>query len=680
MRTKRAPAPSWRHLPVLALAALFSAGALAPPALRAQAEPSPYHLADYELEVEVVPDIHQLRGRARFQVVANEPLASVILRLNQNLKVERVVGAQGKRLNFEQTPSAETVRVDLAKPLSAGGSAALQVDYVGAFDPALKPDTAPMLAAIAPGQSYLLPPADWFPRTVNVWERFGLRLGVTLPEGEVAIASGRRESASAPSPGKTHSVFRAAAAAPMGTLAVGRYEEVSPPAGAPLTFYLHSVPTSYAAANAKKLSDIIAFFSDKFGPLKEPGLAIVEVADDSWEAYAAPGLLLLPTRQWSESISERLLARSVARQWWAKRVSPASQSDAWLAEGLARYAEALYLEHAGGEEALRRVLEDLTISALVDESAAPIANAHRLAPFSSEYDSVVRDKGAMVFHMLRQVIGDEAFFRLLQTYSQRFAGRGATIDDFERLAEEVSGQPLDYFFGQWVRSTGVPQFEMDYIIKRVSNPEGFRVDGKIQQDLEIFRMPVSIRVETEGPPVTKTIEVTGTSTDFSIETFGKPLTSKIEIDPDFNVLKYTPDLRLRVAIARGESLFQRGRYFEATREYQRALEVKRNSSLAHYRMGEAFFEQRNYQAAANAFREAINGDQEPAWTQVWSRLFLGKIFDLTGQRERAINEYRRALETNDDTQGALAEARKYLSEPYRRETRTIERIEQIERR
>ncbi|HLD77591.1 MAG TPA: tetratricopeptide repeat protein, partial [archaeon] len=310
-------------------------------------------------------------------------------------------------------------------------------------------------------------------------------------------------------------------------------------------------------------------------------------------------------------------------------------------------------------------------AALVDESAAPIANAERLAAFSSEYYSVARDKGAMVFHMLRLVIGDEPFFRLLAAYSERFGERAATLDDFERLAEEIGGQPLDYFFAEWLRSTGVPQFEMQYVIYRTR--QGFRVGGQLKNQLEIFRMPVPMRVETEGPPVTQVVEVTGPVTDFSIESFGKPLS--IEIDPDYNVLKYTPNLRLRVAIARGEANFERGRYFEAVRDYQEALQVKRTSSLAHYRMGETFFEQRNYQAAANAFREAVNGDREPKWTLVWSHIFLGKIFDITGQRERAINEYRRALETNDDTQGALAEAEKYLREPYRRETRTIETIE-----
>ena len=75
----------------------------------------------------------------------------------------------------------------------------------------------------------------------------------------------------------------------------------------------------------------------------------------------------------------------------------------------------------------------------------------------------------------------------------------------------------------------------------------------------------------------------------------------------------------------------------------------------------------SYQAAANAYRESLNGDGEPRWTEVWSHLQLGKIFDVTGQRERAVNEYRQSVQTNDNTQGALDEARKYLQKAYERE-------------
>lgn len=63
----------------------------------------------------------------------------------------------------------------------------------------------------------------------------------------------------------------------------------------------------------------------------------------------------------------------------------------------------------------------------------------------------------------------------------------------------------------------------------------------------------------------------------------------------------------------------------------------------------------------NEFREALNGDLEPKWTEVWAHINLGKIFDVTGQRERAQNEYNLALRTKDNTQGALEDAAKYAA-------------------
>jgi tetratricopeptide (TPR) repeat protein len=83
-------------------------------------------------------------------------------------------------------------------------------------------------------------------------------------------------------------------------------------------------------------------------------------------------------------------------------------------------------------------------------------------------------------------------------------------------------------------------------------------------------------------------------------------------------------------------------------------------------MGEAFFYQKNYQAAANAFREALQTVPDPGekWTEVWSHIYLGEIFDLLGQRERAVNEYSKAKQTNDDTGGAQGTIERYLKKPY----------------
>ena len=98
--------------------------------------------------------------------------------------------------------------------------------------------------------------------------------------------------------------------------------------------------------------------------------------------------------------------------------------------------------------------------------------------------------------------------------------------------------------------------------------------------------------------------------------------------------------------------------------------MKRNSSLAHYRTAEAYFLQGNYQAAANEFREALSGDLDPKWTEVWAHINLGMIYDITDQRDRAVNEYKLAQRTKDNTQGALEEAQKYINAKYERPRNT----------
>jgi Tfp pilus assembly protein PilF len=175
-------------------------------------------------------------------------------------------------------------------------------------------------------------------------------------------------------------------------------------------------------------------------------------------------------------------------------------------------------------------------------------------------------------------------------------------------------------------------------------------------------MPVELKIDTDGKTETKRVDVTGTDSAFTVETFGRP--RRISIDPQNWLLKNSPDIRLRAGIQRGQALVQQGDLAGALSEFNKALEINKNSSLAHYRIAEIFFLQHNYQASANAYRDSLNGDGDPRWTEVWSHIQLGKIFDITGQRERATNEYRQAIQTNDNTQGALDEARRYLQKAY----------------
>src|SRR5579871_5762983 len=86
-------------------------------------------------------------------------------------------------------------------------------------------------------------------------------------------------------------------------------------------------------------------------------------------------------------------------------------------------------------------------------------------------------------------------------------------------------------------------------------------------------------------------------------------------------------------------------------DFQKALQSNPKSSMAHYGLAAIYFRQGKgaYQASANESIEALRGDHQPEWTVVWSHITLGKIFDITGQRDRAVTQYNLAIETNDDT-------------------------------
>jgi hypothetical protein len=330
---------------------------------------------------------------------------------------------------------------------------------------------------------------------------------------------------------------------------------------------------------------------------------------------------------------------------------------------MARYGELMYLEDDAGHSALETALPDIAASALAYDTI-PLASAGTLAAYSPQFQSMTLDKGALVFHMLRWEVGEDSFVKILRAVLSQYKDKGIRTGEMERLAEEQSQQALTPFFSEWLDGTGAPQFTDKYAIYRLGNNKGFRTIGEIQGDMDLFNMPVDLRVDTEGKTVDKRIDVVGTDSQYVIDTFGRP--RRVVIDPQGWVLKNTPDLEVRVAILRGQQLAAQGDTGGALSEYQKALKSNPQSSLASYRIGELLFGMRNYQAAVNAYRDGVNGDLEPRWTEVWSHIAIGKIFDLTGQRDRAIQEYRQAIQTNDNTAGALNEARHWIQSPYKR--------------
>ena len=206
------------------------------------------------------------------------------------------------------------------------------------------------------------------------------------------------------------------------------------PRGLNISVYAPAGAAAAATAYGEAAARIAVAFSDQFGPLAQRDLSVAQFPDGSLPSFAAPGLLLVSQRQWSASVNTRLLSNLVAAQWWGQQVMAAEPSSVWLTDGLARYSEALYVEQAENKEAMNKALEDFAVGSLMYEGSAPIAEAGRIPAFSADYTSVVVNKGAMVFHMLREQMGDTAFFSLLRDFATQFSGKTASLADFEKMA------------------------------------------------------------------------------------------------------------------------------------------------------------------------------------------------------------------------------------------------------
>ncbi len=631
---------------------------------------------DYQLAVELLPETHHLSAHAIVKVTALEDLSTASFQLNNALRVTKLVDANNKPLNPERNTSDSSIRFGLNADLKKEMSTTFAFDYEGTLENA---DDSPVqglkLAYIGPDTSYLLYSGLWFPVAGYGVNRFTSTISVTVPAHMVVIGSGKEshpeagEKASEKKPAVAGSLansktftFRWSKPSFPGTIIAGSFKEYkSDEAGIDLHVFFkpthESLESEYASTAVKEFT----YFITQYGIPPSSRLEVVEIPDDTVPSAYAPEIAAIASRAVTEKINYRLLADTIAHQWWGVSVTPATKDDWWISDGFARYSEARYVESAAGAAGLEEMVKDMSVGALAYDSV-PLSSADKLDYFSPEFQSLVTDKGAMILHMLRFVVGDTRYLKIMRDFATQYAGKPATTDDFRKLVEKIYDQRLTWFFSQWMDSTSAPEFKTKYTVYRLGNNKGFRIVGAIQQDLDLFRMPVRLRIDTDGKTEEKRIEVVGTDSPFSVETFGRP--RRISVDPDNHVLTNSKDIKLRSSIVRGQGLISQGDLAGALSEFNKALEVNKNSSLAHYRIAEVFFMQRNYQSSANAYRESLNGDGDPRWTEVWSHLQLGKIFDITGQRERAVNEYRQAIQTNDNTQGAIDEARRYMQKAY----------------
>src|SRR5205085_7095021 len=458
------------------------------------AEKNRLRVDDYQIEAELSPHAHKLTARAKVKFTALEDLSLATFELNNGLRLTKVLDANNKPLNAERVTQDSTVRIPLPNGLSKDTTTTFTFDYEGVLESG---DESPVqglkLANIGDDTTYLLYAARWFPVNAFGINRFTSTISITVPTHMLVIGSGRatvgapvsKKASASALPSKTYTFTWDKPSFP-GTIIAGQFQEFkSDEAGVDLHVFFKPVHQALGAEYASTALKEFTYFITLYGPAPSAKLNVVEIPDDTVPAAWAPEIAAIASRAVTPKTNYRLLANTIAHQWWGVSVSPASKEDWWLDDGFARYSEARYVESAAGQNGLEEAVKDMSVGALAYDTV-PLSSVGKLDVFSPEFQSLVTDKGAMILHMLRWVLGDQKFDQGMRTFASQYAGKPVTMDQFRDIAEKSYGDKLTWFFSQWLDSTGAPEFKTKYTVYRMGNNKGFRVVGEISQDLDLF--------------------------------------------------------------------------------------------------------------------------------------------------------------------------------------------------
>lgn len=580
--------------------------------------------------------------------------------------------AQPAGLSFIQDNRENmNVRIDLGSVVPAGQEVTLAFEYGGALE---SPQGGPLpnarLAAVSPQGSYLFYAARWFPFHDYAADRATYQIRIRVPKGEtVACYSDRPvtiEEELDPLTKAPLSLFTFASEKPVlpGSLAAGKYLiRSSTSGGFVVDFYVKAGDEAWADRVGPLIGSHLEFYSSQFGAYSfGRRLLVVETDEETLETYSGAGIMFVSPRALTASLEEKV-AREVAYQWWGQTVGLRSFDDTLLSQGMAEFSALLYIAVNGTATQYQQALQAQLEKALAFEQSSSIRNApSQLDDQSSAFRSVIFHKGALVFNMLRQLMGSESFDQMLRNYYMQYAGRNITLEEFESLASTAAGRDLRFFFGQWIDSTGVPEFRTEYRVLRTR--EGFRVPGTIRQDLDTFEMPVEIVLRTEAGSERQTLMMQGTSVDFDLQSKTMPL--EVIVDPDVKIVRSSEELRQAVIVRRGIEHLRQEEYVEAEQQFQAAIKLSRSNSWAWYNLGLLYMTQRNWNRALDAFDQGLNGLLRPDWIEVWSYIYRGNCWDMIGQRERAVAEYNKAVTNGTDYDKSQSAAQGYLAQPYGR--------------
>lgn len=301
----------------------------------------------------------------------------------------------------------------------------------------------------------------------------------------------------------------------------------------PVTHYVY--PESFTPsvqAILDKTTDMLEIYSDRFG--------IYPFINEKYghAQFGWGGGMEHQTITSVGGYSDLLVAHELAHQWYGDMITCKDWHHIWLNEGFATYLEGIYLEAVNGTTGYKNYMNGEMSNAKNAQGSIWVEDISDIGEIFNGARSY--SKGATVLHMLRGVVGDSIFFKIMKDYADDplLKYDVAVTEDFQRVAEDVSGIDLDYFFQEWIYGENYPQYNVIWSSEKKSGNTYFvhlNIEQQVNSNPEFFTMPIKIKIATAEGDTTLTIFNDQQVQQFNLTVPGE--VSGLTFDPDNFILK-----------------------------------------------------------------------------------------------------------------------------------------------
>jgi aminopeptidase N len=373
----------------------------------------------------------------------------------------------------------------------------------------------------------------WIPCVDHLADKAALDFVVTAPAHYQVISNGVKiEDTILNGQRRTHYTESTPLSTKIMVIGVARFaiQQAGTVQGIPVSSWVYPEEKDKGFYDYALAVDILPYFIKNVGPYAFQKLANVESTtmfggmENASAIFYSDESSITGTRK-----SESLLAHEIAHQWFGDMATEADWSHLWLSEGFATYMTILYFEHKYGYDTARQMLSKnrQQVIDFARKKARPVVDSS-VTNYMELLNANSYQKGGWVLHMLRRQLGDSTFWKGIQTYYNRYAGKNAVTGDLCKVMEEVSGKELKPFFTQWLFNAGHPRLQVTWKYNKAKKAVDINV---IQKQEALFQFPLEIQINGS---LTKNINIKDRETRVSVPFKKKPAT--VIPDPQVNLL------------------------------------------------------------------------------------------------------------------------------------------------